>query len=964
MTDKKYKHSIQNRIILSILTILFFQAVLIVGILFGIQTSRKLDQSCVESLQNSVTNRGSTLEQKLASWTDIGDYEESIQELVAQIATENHMEIGEAMADPELCDEVARKSFDRVLEALRRSGATECFLILEGDSTSSKKPAVILRDLNPDESGKSNDDILVEAGKSEELTELGLTMDSFWAEKYELPGNALFYDKPYSAGNSHGAIEAVDLGYFSDGFSLRERDIEMISYSIPLLDENHRSYGVIGYGISLDYLRKQMPSKEIGVDNNATYYLGITENSVDYKTVVTEQKTYSALLPTDSEVAIRENRYDGIYNVTIYGDTTHCAAIYPMRTYNTNTPFEHEKWVLFGIANNDVLQRASRQFKQGMAIALFASLIVSIVLAIGLVYVLNKKIQILMKGVKNISPSQMKLPQTGIKEFDELADEIIDQSKTIYRYGNRMSDIIHTAGVPLAVMQYHFDSEKAYCTERFMEIFEITLPQWKDNYIRKDLLLPVLTEIRSKLVSVEDEKYVYYYCNEEGRDRYILMKPSGPPQQQMYVFLDVTKDMREKERIKHDRDFDILTNLYNRRALARKAIRLIETENCRDGILSVWDLDNLKYVNDTYGHDVGDRYLCLLADIFREHHYENSIVARLSGDEFIIILHGDYIQNLVQRIKDIHTEFMNREIMLPDGSRLHASASVGVAVFGADGTTYAELFRHADFALLEVKRSAKGYVRVFDKNTYEKDQILVNSVMELDRVILEEDVRYAFQPIVDLHTNQVYAYEALMRPQSDTLRSPADLLRAAEVRSKLDRIERITWFRSIECFMAQRDKCPDAKLFINSLPNQCMSREDFALINRMYGDSLEWIVMETTENAEISSESEQIKAEWCSQHQVSTALDDFGSGYSNTNTLMARCYGFIKLDMTLIRNIHESQSQQTLVAGIIGYCHENNIKVIAEGIETQEEVDTVVRLGADYGQGYFLGKPQMEVNTN
>ena len=96
-------------------------------------------------------------------------------------------------------------------------------------------------------------------------------------------------------------------------------------------------------------------------------------------------------------------------------------------------------------------------------------------------------------------------------------------------------------------------------------------------------------------------------------------------------------------------------------------------------------------------------------------------------------------------------------------------------------------------------------------------------------------------------------------------------------------------------------------------------------------------------------------------HQVGTALDDFGSGYSNTNTLMARNYGYIKLDMSLIRNIHESQSQQTLVTGIIGYCHENGIKVIAEGIEIQEELDTVLRLGADYGQGYFLGKPQMEI---
>ena len=233
--------------------------------------------------------------------------------------------------------------------------------------------------------------------------------------------------------------------------------------------------------------------------------------------------------------------------------------------------------------------------------------------------------------------------------------------------------------------------------------------------------------------------------------------------------------------------------------------------------------------------------------------------------------------------------------------------------------------------------------------------------MELDRIILEEDVRYAFQPIYDLRTRYIYAYEALMRPQSDTLRSPYDLLRAAESRSKLDRIERLTWFQAIGSFMLQRDKNPNAKLFLNSLPNQCMSKEDFALINKMYGDRLDWLVMETTENAQIDSESEKIKSEWCNIHEVSTALDDFGSGYSNTSTLMARRYEFVKLDMSLVRNIHESPSQQTLVTGIIGYCHDNNINVIAEGIETQDELEVIVGLGVDFGQGYLLGKPQMEL---
>jgi len=961
LTEKKYKHSIKNRIILSILAILLFQAVLIVGILTGIQTSKKLDQTGAESLVNSVTNRGSILEQTFASFTQIEDFEEAIQANVLQIAEHHGLSVEEAVCNPQICDEIIQSSFEDVLKALRNSGATECFLILEGDSLAGKKPAAILRDLNPDDNAENNNDILVEAGKSADSVQLGLTMDSFWAEKYEVPQDADFYNKPFEAGNMHTTIDAKNLGYFSDVFTLRDRDIEMISFSIPLLDKNHRAYGVIGYGISLDYLRKQIPSKEISIDNNATYYIGITEDLVNYHTVVAEQKGYAGILPKDSTVVLQKGKFDDVYEFIIENEGENCAAIYPMRTYNTNTPFEQEQWVLCGVVHGDMIHRASKQFTNGIVTALVASLCVSILASVWVVLILNRKIQILMKGVRNISPYQMKLPQTDIKEFDELAEEIIAQSKTIYKYGSRMSDIIHTAGVPLAVMQYHFNTERAYCTERFMEIFEVSVPLWKDNYVRKDAFLATLKEIENRLEPVPDEKDVYCYRLSGGRERFVMIKQSGAEEQQMYVFLDVTKDMREKERIRHDRDFDILTNLYNRRALARKAVKLIETDNCKDGIISVWDLDNLKYVNDTYGHDVGDRYLCVLADIFREMNIENSIMSRLSGDEFVVILYGDYIQKLIELIKQMHDMFLQREIMLPDGSHLHASASVGIAVFGADGSNYSELFRHADFAMLESKKAAKGHVRVFDPSTYEKDHILLSSVMELDRIILEEDVKYAFQPIFDLKNNCVYAYEALMRPQSDTLRSPFDLLRAAESRSKLDRIERLTWFQAIGSFILQRDKKPYAKLFLNSLPNQCISKEDFALINKMYGDQMDWLVMETTENAEIKSESERVKADWCKEHLVESALDDFGSGYSNTNTLMARRYNYVKLDMSLVRNIHESQSQQTLVSGIIGYCHDNDIKVIAEGIEIQEELDTVVSLGADFGQGYFLGKPQMEI---
>ncbi|MEG1457822.1 MAG: EAL domain-containing protein, partial [Acetivibrio sp.] len=110
-------------------------------------------------------------------------------------------------------------------------------------------------------------------------------------------------------------------------------------------------------------------------------------------------------------------------------------------------------------------------------------------------------------------------------------------------------------------------------------------------------------------------------------------------------------------------------------------------------------------------------------------------------------------------------------------------------------------------------------------------------------------------------------------------------------------------------------------------------------------------------------ECENIKRQWRNKWNILNALDDFGAGYSNTDILVTREFHFVKLDISMVRDIHLSQSKQKLVLSIIEYCHENKIKVIAEGIETKEELDEVVKLGTDYIQGYYLAKPSFELIT-
>ena len=158
-------------------------------------------------------------------------------------------------------------------------------------------------------------------------------------------------------------------------------------------------------------------------------------------------------------------------------------------------------------------------------------------------------------------------------------------------------------------------------------------------------------------------------------------------------------------------------------------------------------------------------------------------------------------------------------------------------------------------------------------------------------------------------------------------------------------------------FFAQVREDDNARIFINSIPNQLLSDEDWQTLEELYGNKLSRIVMEITENARSEVDIEERKRAFCSKWNIPIALDDFGSGYSNSDLLVSRMFHFVKLDMGLIQKIDKNPSTQALVRGTIEYCHENFLMVIAEGVETQEEFDTVKELGADFVQGFLLAKP-------
>ncbi len=955
--------SLKYYILLPLILIILFQASVFASIIVFSNTSGNLDQKLFRVLDNTVAARDASLEQQFSSFVNMDTFYQAVTMLTIEKSGALGLSIRDYTADAGNRQTLLGNLTPAVLRALRLGGATSCFVILDGEEGSTQKDALYLRDFNPSDSPENNSDVLIEAGPSQILYDYALTTSAQWTSTLDVDKDCSFYQTAFDGGNTYTELSALDLGYFSMPVRIHPNDMLCITYSIPLLDGDHHSYGVIGFDMTLDYLKKLLPSHDITLDEYGSYFLATTEDFETAQSVLVVNDTYYSMLEHGTDITMNpRSREYNIYDLGISGlDSAINACIHPLRFYSAKSPYRTQQWILCGLIRTNVLFASSRQLNVTVVGAIGLSLLLSITGTLLITHIFMKPINTLNDGIRKLLPGYSTLPRTRIAEFDNLSAAIEEQNISIYSLGNKMAEIIELTGVSLGVCEFDPKNDMVYCTHKFFEILDLPDDGWDHNHISKTLFTSRITQYNDCFVQSHENPEEYRYQRPGCADKWLDIKQNRKEDNILITISDITERRAEQEKIIHDRDYDILTGLYNRRAFSREMKYLIDEGHCSNGVLSIWDLDNLKYTNDTYGHEIGDKYICTLSDLLKKELPQNSVSARLAGDEFTVFLYDEPRQNLVGILKSIHRMLMKERLSLPDGHELNMSASAGMAFYNEDASNYAELLKYADFAMYQIKKSSKGSIKAYNKDSYVRDYILVQGVGELDRIIIDEAVRYAYQPIISVQTGEIFAYEALIRPVSDLLGNPDNLLRVAEAQFKLDKIERLTWFHALKGFFDQIRDDDNAHIFINSIPNQLLSEEDWQMLEDLYGDRLSRIVMEITENARSEIEIDAKKRAFCRKWNIPIALDDFGSGYSNSDMLVTRLFHYVKLDMGLIKNIDQTPSTQALVRSTIDYCHQNQLRVIAEGIETQSEYDTVKDLGVDFVQGFFLAKPAFDL---
>jgi diguanylate cyclase (GGDEF)-like protein len=430
--------------------------------------------------------------------------------------------------------------------------------------------------------------------------------------------------------------------------------------------------------------------------------------------------------------------------------------------------------------------------------------------------------------------------------------------------------------------------------------------------------------------------------------------------------------MRERkgweEELIHNAFYDALTDLPNRALLLNRLhlslSRAKRHQSYQFAVIYI-DLDRFKLVNDSMGHRIGDKVLIEIARRLQQCLRTEDTVARLGGDEFAILLED------VKQINDVShaIDRIRKELSSPlslEGRDVFTSASMGIT-YSSKGYEQAEdLIRDSDTAMYRAKAQGTGQHEVFDASMHEYAVKLLNLETDLRRALDRQELVLHYQPIVLLHTGQVLGLEALVRWRHPVrgLLPPSEFLPVAEAAGMMNPITRYLLQEVCRQTQIWQTECPSSwPLSVSmNLPAKYLTKEDevqeiITIISEL-GRPPQSIRLEITEN-QLMENADTIRQTLLNLTNFGTRIyiDDFGTGFSSLSYLSTFQVDALKIDQSFVRNLNGNDKNSAIVRSIISLGHNLGLDVIAEGIETAEQLSYLLTVKCQYGQGFYFARP-------
>ncbi|MCP4355848.1 MAG: EAL domain-containing protein [Proteobacteria bacterium] len=435
------------------------------------------------------------------------------------------------------------------------------------------------------------------------------------------------------------------------------------------------------------------------------------------------------------------------------------------------------------------------------------------------------------------------------------------------------------------------------------------------------------------------------------------------------VSKNVSAEKKSQKQVYWLGNHDPVTGLFNQTRFYRELSNILSglKKHERNGVLAIIDIDQFKLINNHYDNEAGDDYLCHIGNLLKQHTNSKDIVSRITSDQFALMMPEvtvaqaeEKLTTLVKTIADSSIQYRNEMIS--------ATVSIGIVGVPEHGVESSELIRKAEVATTRAKEKGRNRVHVFNPEEHNDSMIAKNLEMIdfISECLQEDRVAIYFQPIVSLKdTKNIMRYEVLMRmyDKDGNIMPPAELIQAAEEFGMHTKIDTVIATKAIT--QAKKWYHEEGRRVVLAINLSGLSFDNEDLIRKL-GEMVEeadlpdkTITFEITETAALRDLSKaqkaiaDLKSKGCC-----FSLDDFGTGYASFEYVKNLDFDYIKIDGSFIRNITNSPEDHVFVKALFNVASEMKIKTIAEMVEDLPTVELLSKIGIDYAQGYYFGKPK------
>ena len=434
---------------------------------------------------------------------------------------------------------------------------------------------------------------------------------------------------------------------------------------------------------------------------------------------------------------------------------------------------------------------------------------------------------------------------------------------------------------------------------------------------------------------------------------------------------DISERKELEDRLAHQAFHDPLTGLANRALFVDRLGHALERAKRQDELLAVMfvDLDGFKVVNDSLGHEVGDRLLVTVGERLRAYSRATDTVARLGGDEFTLLLEDVIDVDGAARV----AERIQNQLRVPvelDGHEVVVSASVGIALTAPGQHAADDLLRNADIALYRAKNRGKDRYEVFDTSMHEGALERLKLESDLRHAVERDEFRVYYQPKVLLKSGGIIGFEALVRWEHPErgLVSPAEFIPVAGETGLIVPIGRWVLERACRQVAGWAAESPgrsprgtNLAVSVNLSARQFQQKNlahDVRRILEETGLSPGSLILEITEG--VVMDDAPLTSKVMSELKdlgVRLSIDDFGTGYSSLSYLKRFPADFLKIDRSFVDGLGRDPESEAIVSAMIGLSRDLGLEVVAEGIEDAHQLELLNRMGCELGQGYYFAKP-------